>query len=198
VGYFECLWSELSDVQPEAFERRRAFLLAALAPGARVLDVGCGSGWFAEALAGAGFAVTGEDVAEGALALARARAPDVRFARGAEASLPFADASFDAAWLGEVLEHVQDGLGLLAEVIRVLTPGGQLIATTPSHGPLLRLRLALSARAFERHFEPRSDHVRFFTQRTLTELLQAAGFEQVAIAASHGLLLATARTPALR
>ena len=52
MAYFERLWSELPDAVPERFERRRGFLLATLGPGARVLDVGCGSGWFCEALAG--------------------------------------------------------------------------------------------------------------------------------------------------
>jgi len=194
VAYFERLWSELPDAVPEHFERRRDFLIATLEPGSRVLDVGCGAGWFCAALADAGFAVAGVDVASGAIARARARCPDVQFeVSGEGGELPFAPAAFDAAWLGEVLEHVQDGLGLLAAVARVLVPGGRLIASTPDHGRALRLWLGLSARAFERHFEPRSDHVRFFTSRTLGELLEAAGYEEPEIHARRGSLLASSR-----
>jgi 2-polyprenyl-3-methyl-5-hydroxy-6-metoxy-1,4-benzoquinol methylase len=194
VGYFERLWSELPDIMPEHFERRREFLLAALSPGARVLDVGCGSGWFCEALAGAGFQTVGVDVAGEAIRRARVRCPELEFQLvGEGAELPFAPGSFDAAWLGEVLEHVQDGLGLLAGVERTLVGGGQLIASTPDHGRALRLALGLSKRAFERHFEPRSDHVRFFTRRTLGELLDAAGYREIQIHARRGSLYASSR-----
>ena len=194
MAYFERLWSELPDTVPEQFERRRDFLLATLAPGARVLDVGCGSGWFCEALSAAGFAAAGVEVAAEAIRRARARCPELEFAlAGEDGELPFAPESFDAAWLGEVLEHVQDGLGLLAAVERVLAPGGQLIATTPDHGRLLRLRLGLGTRAFERHFEPRSDHVRFFTRRTLRELLDAADYREIEIRARRGSLYASSR-----
>ena len=194
MAYFERLWSELPDMQPEHFERRRGFLLAALQPGAKVLDVGCGSGWFSEALAGAGFATVGVDVADEAIRRARARCPELEFQLAAEGGeLPFAPESFDAAWLGEVLEHVQDGLGLLAAVERVLVAGGQLLVSTPDHGRALRLRLGLSRRAFERHFEPRSDHVRFFTRRTLRELIDAADYREIEIRARRGSLFASSR-----
>jgi 2-polyprenyl-3-methyl-5-hydroxy-6-metoxy-1,4-benzoquinol methylase len=193
MGYFDRLWGMLPDVEPEHFTRRRDFLLAALTPGASVIDVGCGAGAFAEALAREGFSVVGVDVAAEAVRRARERVPGVEFRVCGADELPCASHSFDAAWLGEVLEHVQDGLGLLAEVERVLRPGGLAIVTTPDHGALLRLRLGLSRRAFERHFEPRSDHVRFFTPRSLGGLLAAADFERVAVARGPGLLLATAR-----
>jgi ubiquinone/menaquinone biosynthesis C-methylase UbiE len=193
VGYFERLWSELEDALPEHFERRREFLLSVLEPPASVLDVGCGSGWFAQALLAAGFEVTAVDVAAEAIRRARVRAPQARFALAGEGRLPFEDGSFGAAWLGEVIEHVQDGIGMLEETARVLAPGGRLVATTPDHPRLLRLRLGLSARSFERHFDPRSDHVRFFTARTLRYLLEVCGFVEVSVRARDGLLEASAR-----
>jgi SAM-dependent methyltransferase len=196
VAYFERLWSELPDAPPEHFARRRDFVLGALEPGTAVIDVGCGAGWFAAALAQAGFAVVGVEVAQEPVRRARARFPALEFRVVAESELPFDAGAFAGAWIGEVLEHVQDGLGLLSEVARVLAPGGRLALSTPDHGWGLRLRLGLSRRAFERHFEPRADHLRFFTARTLETLIDAAGYEQIRIRRERGVLLAAARTPA--
>jgi SAM-dependent methyltransferase len=195
VTYFERLWSELPDAAPEHFELRREFMLEALAPGSKVIDVGAGAGWFAAALAGAGCSVVGVEVAQEPVRRARERFPALEFVVVPEGRLPFAAAAFDGAWLGEVLEHVADVVGLLDEVARVLAPGGRLALSTPAHGWRLRLALGVSRRAFERHFEPRADHLRFFTDATLERLLAACGFEQIAIRARSGVLLATARAP---
>ncbi|MGA2758649.1 MAG: methyltransferase domain-containing protein [Solirubrobacteraceae bacterium] len=195
MTYFERLWSELPDAAPEHFELRREFMLEALAPGSKVIDVGAGAGWFAAALAGAGCSVVGVEVAQEPVRRARERFPALEFVVVPEGRLPFAAAAFDGAWLGEVLEHVADVVGLLDEVARVLAPGGRLALSTPAHGWRLRLALGVSRRAFERHFEPRADHLRFFTDATLERLLAACGFEQIAIRARSGVLLATARAP---
>jgi 2-polyprenyl-6-hydroxyphenyl methylase/3-demethylubiquinone-9 3-methyltransferase len=64
--------------------------------------------------------------------------------------------------------------------------GASLILSTPAHGPLTRLGLALSRRRFERHFDPRADHLRFYTPRTLTRLLEDFGFEQVEMREAGG------------
>ncbi len=195
MTYFERLWSELPDVAPEHFALRRDFLLETLEPHARVIDVGCGAGWFAGELARAGFAVVGVEVAHEPVRRARERFPELEFLVVSGRTLPFSAGAFDAAWLGEVLEHVVDGIGLLEEVVRVMAPGGRLALSTPDHGRRLRLALGLSRRAFERHFEPRSDHLRFFTGRTLRALLEACGFEQIVIGRSSGVLLASALAP---
>jgi ubiquinone/menaquinone biosynthesis C-methylase UbiE len=171
---------------------RRDFLLGRVVAGTRILDVGCGLGDFAAALVEHGAQAIGCDVAEEALRRARARHPGIEFVRSGE-ELPFADGSFDAAWAGEVLEHVQDVLGLLAEVQRVLRPQGWLIVSTPDHGPAKRLHLGLSRRAFETTFDPRSDHVRYFTKSTLRTALALSEFSELDVASRKGLLLATAK-----
>jgi ubiquinone/menaquinone biosynthesis C-methylase UbiE len=193
VSYFQALWGEIPGAAPELFELRRSFLVSQLGPGARVVDIGCGEGWFAAALAEAGWSAVGVEVAEEPLRRARLRHPGVEFVLAGETSMPFPDASFDVAWLGEVLEHVRDGIGLLNELGRVLGPDGRLVISTPDHPWRRRLWLGLSRRAFEAHFEPRADHLRFFTRRTLGALLDACGFEVLRQRSVRGTLLVTAR-----
>jgi 2-polyprenyl-3-methyl-5-hydroxy-6-metoxy-1,4-benzoquinol methylase len=169
----EAVWRAVpEDAEPERFAARRAFLLDRVAAGARVLDLGCGDGAFAAALVDAGCVVTMADVAEEALRRARVRAPAGEAVKLAEGRpLPFAEDAFDVVWAGEVLEHVADVVGLLGEVRRVLRWGGRLLATTPWHG---RIVVATDA-----HFDPRSDHLRFFSARTLRVVLADAGFRDL-------------------
>ena len=188
----EAVWRAVPQgATPERFAARRAFLLAHVAPGERVLDLGAGDGAFAEALVAAGARVTGVDVAEEALRRARDRAPaaDLRHVGEGE-PLPFGEDAFDVAWAGEVLEHVADVVGLLAEVRRVLHWGGTLLATTPYHGRAALVTLALRpGPAVEGHFDPRGDHLRFFTARSLRELVTDAGFADVEVRARGGVPL---------
>jgi SAM-dependent methyltransferase len=194
-AYHESLWEGVPEGLPPAdAPLREAFLLErVLAEGKRlnrrprVLDVGCGEGHFAVALTRSGAEVVGVDVAEEPLRRARARHPnlDVRLAEP-EAPLPIEDASFDVVWAGETIEHVADTAGWLSELRRVLRSGGMVLLSTPGHGPLLRLRLGLSRRAFEAHFDSRSDHLRFYTRRALLDLLADFGFEAVVVAGAGG------------
>jgi SAM-dependent methyltransferase len=115
-----------------------------------------------------------------------------------DACWPLEDASFDVVWAGEVIEHVADTAGWLSEVRRVLRPRGRLLLSTPDHGPLSILRMALWPPAFEAHFDPLADHLRFYTRGLLWGLLHEFGFEAVEISKAGGvpgarrLLLASA------
>ena len=198
-SYHERIWQAVPEgLDPPDLELRLAFLLAAAeAAGAgrgsrpRVLDVGCGEGRFAVELARRGFAVVGVDVAEEPLRRAHAREPalDVRIVP-AEGHWPLADASFDLVWAGETIEHVADTVGWLSEVHRVLRAGGRLLLSTPAHGRLRMLALALSGTRFECHFDPRADHLRFYSRRTLARLLADLGFREIEVRGAGGIPLA--------
>ncbi len=184
----EAVWEAVPvGARPERLQARSAFLLAAVRPGDRVLDVGCGDGVFTMLLAQAGARVIGVDVAHGAIARARARDPqlDVRVV-AEDAELPFETDAFDVVWAGEVLEHVLDTGQLATEIRRVLAPGGVLLLTTPAHGRLAGAWLALRGRAFDEHFDPRADHLRFFTTRTIRTLLEGSGFVQIEVRSVGG------------
>ena len=200
--YHEQLWSEVPPGRPPAqFEARLAFLRRHVPAGARVLDVGCGEGAFAGAIAAADAVVTGIDVAREPLRRAAERHPglDLRLVTAEPPHWPLPDVAFDVVWAGEVLEHVADTAGWMSEVRRVLRSGGTLVMSTPDHGPLARLALGLSRPAFDRHFDPRSDHLRFYTRHTLAVLLSEFRFEDVRLAGLGGLpgarrtILASAR-----
>lgn len=186
--YHETLWESVPEgLQPPRFAERLRFLMAQVPKGASVLDVGCGEGRFASELARAGRTVVGIDVANEPLRRARARdrAIDVRLV-GASGPWPLDDCAFDAVWAGEVIEHVADTAEWLSEARRVLRSGGVIVLSTPAHDLLTRLALGLSARAFESHLDPRSDHLRFYTRRGLLALLEDFGFEDVRTRALGG------------
>ncbi|HWY19133.1 MAG TPA: class I SAM-dependent methyltransferase [Solirubrobacteraceae bacterium] len=188
-SYHEALWEGVpAGVPPPELALRRRFLLERVCAGERVLDVGCGEGWFASELVRAGVRVIGIDVASEPLRRARARDPglDLRLTR-ADGQWPVQDASCEAIWAGETIEHVADTAGWLSEARRVLAPGGRLLLSTPAHGRLTLLWLALSRRAFDAHFDPLADHLRFYTRSGLTRLLGEFGFQDVSVRAAAGL-----------
>ena len=114
-------------------------LLRPLAPGASVLDVGCGTGHFAAALADAGFRVAGVDPEPAMLSIASQRVPVV-CADGLR--LPFDDGAFDAAILVAVLKFVSDPAALLVEARRVAQHRVVVLALSSRSWLGLRRRLS--------------------------------------------------------
>jgi demethylmenaquinone methyltransferase/2-methoxy-6-polyprenyl-1,4-benzoquinol methylase len=122
--------------------RARAADLAALGPGDRALDVATGTGDLAVELArrvGPGGEVIGSDFSEEMLALARRKAPELRFEWGNALELPYPDDSFDAATVGFGARNFSDLDRGLSEMARVVRPGGRVVVleiTTPQRPPL--------------------------------------------------------------
>lgn len=195
-AYHDSLWEGLPEgLEPADALMREAFLLERvdaigkrLGRVPRALDIGCGEGYFASALARRGVQVVAIDVAGEPLRRAAARHPalDLRLVEP-EAPLPLEDASFDVVWAGETIEHVADTAGWLSGLRRVLRSGGVLLLSTPDHGPLSRLLMALGPKAFEASFDPLSDHLRFYTRPALVKLLVDFGFEEVVVKGAGGL-----------
>ena len=173
--YYDDLWAQLPpDLEPPDFATRRDFLLAGVEPGQRVLDLGCGEGAFTAALVQAGAQAVGVEIAARAVQRARAAHPGLEFVHvPIGAPLPFEDGSFAVVWISEVLEHVADTARFLSEARRVLGPGGTILVTTPNAS---RVRALASWPP-----DPRGDHLRFYTARSLRALLADFGVEDITV-----------------
>ncbi|MBN6033759.1 class I SAM-dependent methyltransferase [Amycolatopsis sp. 195334CR] len=157
--------------------RRHEAAYAALLPycaGATVLEAGCGEGYGAGLIATSAPRVLALDYDEPTTAHVARRYPALEVIRGNLACLPLRSSTVDVVANFQVIEHLWDQGGFLAECLRVLRPGGRLLVTTPN-------RLT---------FTPDSDvplnpyHTRELAPAELDELLRDAGFE---VELLHGL-----------
>ena len=150
-----------------------------LDPGDRVLDLGCGEGRHAiTAYLNQAVDVVGLDLSQRDLQTARERYTDfhdpddssrsVAFLRASGLRLPFADASFDKVICAEVLEHIPDYESVLAEIHRVLKPGGTFAVSVPRFGPEW-----LCWRLSDAYHEVEGGHVRIFKARQLQQAIEA-------------------------
>ena len=115
--------------------------------GSSILDVGSGGGFIAASLADAGFNVFGVDPSQSAT-IEASNHVEASFAAAVGESLPFSDASMDAAVCSEVLEHVESAGDVIEEISRVLRPGGVLVFSMPNRTLLSRWLLIYLAQRF--------------------------------------------------
>ena len=149
-----------------------------LPPNPRILDAGCGSGRNMVELARQG-TVTGVELSETSASLARDREVG-EVIEGSVLEMPFGPDSFDLAVSLDVVEHLQDDLGALRELRRVVAPGGSLLVTVPAYQWL-----------WSGHDEINHHHRRY-TRRSLQRVAEQAGWEQTRTTYFNSLLLPVA------
>lgn len=149
---------------------------------ARVLDLGCGNGSLSHMIAQQGYEVVGIEESTSGIAIARLNFPDCQFIQGSIYDPPKAELlnAFDVVIAVEVIEHLFYPKELVRLARKLLKPGGQLILTTPYHGYLKNLILALSGK-MDNHFSVLWDggHIKFFSVPTLSQLLEAEGYTNI-------------------
>lgn len=175
-----------------AYYARPAMLaLAGEVAGRRILDAGCGSGPLSAALRDRGAVVTGIDASAGMLALARRRLGDDADLHVADlnAPLPFADGAFDDVVSSLVLHYLEDWGPTLAEMRRVLRPGGRLIASVDHPFVAYTIQdprpdyFATTSYTFQWTFNGQSAPMRFWRKplHAMIDAFTAAGFRLAAI-----------------
>jgi ubiquinone/menaquinone biosynthesis C-methylase UbiE len=166
---------------------------AKIASGDRVLDVGCGTGVLARAAAArvaADSQVTGLDLNEGMLAVARRLRPEIEWRQGDATNLPFADESFDVVMSQFALMYFPDRTAALREMARVLRPGGRLVIAV--WGPFERATgyVILTEIARRRCGQAAADVLTspfaLGSQDELIDLFQAAGIDEFVVELRDG------------
>jgi len=169
---------------PKAYARDGAFVhqLAggvlewlAARPGEHILDVGCGDGQLTARIAAAGVDVRGVDSSSAMVAAARARGVAAEEA-GAE-KLPWEDGEFDAVFSNAALHWVREQDAMMAEVHRVLRPGGRFVAEMGGKGNVAAIHVAFMA-VLDRHgFGEAETGVNYYpTPAEYTRRLERNGF----------------------
>ena len=149
-----------------------------LPPGVEILDAGCGSGRNMVELARAG-TVTGIEISDASVARARERGIG-EVVQCSITEVPLADDRFDLAVCLDVIEHIEDDLGALRELLRVVRPGGTLLVTVPAYQWL-----------WSEH-DVINHHKRRYTRKTLSAVAEQAGWETARTTYFNGCLLPVA------
>jgi 2-polyprenyl-3-methyl-5-hydroxy-6-metoxy-1,4-benzoquinol methylase len=150
-------------------------------PRGAILDLGCGNAAMARALISIGYDVYGVDASESGIAIANVEAPGKFFVldiSSGELPVELSTKKFEIVISTEVIEHLYDPRSFIKFSKKILKPGGELIVSTPYHGYVKNLALALTGK-LDRHFTVLWDggHIKFFSRATLEQMMREQGFK---------------------
>ncbi len=147
-----------------------------------IIDLGCGGGTMVNIITQKGYKAYGTDASESAIKLAKEKLPNNFFVQDLtkqDLPDPIVKLPFDTIISTEVVEHLYDPRGYMQFCKNVLLKngGGEIFLTTPYHGYLKNVALALT-NSMDGHYSALWDggHIKFWSRNTLTTLLEEAGF----------------------
>jgi SAM-dependent methyltransferase len=150
-------------------------------PGEKILDLGCGDGQLTQRIAATGADVLGVDASADMVRAARERG--VVADLGDAQQLPYADQTFDAVFSNAALHWVRDQDAMIAQIDRVLKPGGRFVAEMGGHGNVAAIRVALMAVLARHGCGDSGDGVNYFpTAESYTLRLEKQGYQVQRIA----------------
>jgi len=171
--FYEKYWDGQEDFLSDfSFKWSRLKEFIPLENNITIVDFGCGNGKILSEIKKMNprAKLIGLDVSETALERAKKYLPDVDFYKINDGGrLPLNDGMVDFVFSSEVIEHIYDIENAFSEITRILKPNGKILLTTPYHGLIKNLLITLFA--FNKHFNPIGAHIRFFTKKTLFDLL---------------------------
>jgi len=148
----------------------------------KIADLGCGNGYLARILDEMGHRVSALDSSKDGISIAKESYPSIDFRCLSLYNdlVPHIGSDFDVVISSEVIEHLYDPRTFLHNASAILKNGGTLILTTPYHGYLKNLALAVTGK-MDNHFTVGWDcgHIKFFSVKTLTEMVVEQGFRNV-------------------
>ena len=150
-------------------------------PGEKILDLGCGDGQLTQRIAATGADVLGVDASADMVRAARERG--VVADLGDAEQLPYADKTFDAVFSNAALHWVRNQDAMIAQIDRVLKPGGRFVAEMGGHGNVAAIRVALMAVLGRHGFLDSEDRVNYFpTAESYALRLEKQGYQVQRIA----------------
>jgi len=159
-------------------------LIRVLPEGGDLLDIGCGTGLFVEKYIRNGGTGTGLDISEGMVAKARRRCPECEFLVGTGERLPFAAGSLNAVSSVLVFSYVRDPSAMLAEVFRVLEPGGSVALCTLGKKLITRgipSLYKIGEKIRIKHVVMKDFGEHYYNEKEMYGLFDEAGFADVSV-----------------
>lgn len=182
VGYYDSIFNRRRGIQSKWHHLKFAAIRRHIADSGSHLDVACGPGTFIGTLPSAMESV-GVDVSKPQIEFARLNHGQANrtFEMMQPGTLPFGDNRFDAVTCIELIEHIPEAesVRLMRECLRVLSPGGQVVFTTPNYGSLWPILERIVNRVGQVSYE--HQHIVRYNRPRLHELLTGAGFSEVRV-----------------
>lgn len=172
AAYYEQHWKTISGLQMSSQLAQLGYSLCSQLPKGHCLDIGCGDGSNSIILKKLGFTVEGCDIAFTALRKAGQKGIKTRQVDLNKSKLPYSTNQFKLVWMTDVIEHVIRPDSAMAEVYRILQPGGYLFLTTPNVSWWgIKAQLLIGKTLADVHPE----HIYWFTSKSLKNIVSQSG-----------------------